>query len=324
MGNATTKDKDSPRASRRGSTMRGRDEGAPPSRVLTSQAPPFPPGPDTLPVPSPSAAMAIPRGTGPAVSATSPPDGRSSSPGDRHALNIFGSPLLSPTVADTAIPPLQDEVSSSAPPRIGDDAGDGGKQEITVTWTHGGQDIRIAGTFNHWGDPVKMTRRPDGVFEAKLLLAPGSYEYKFIVDREWKHDARLPTLRNSFGSVNNLLQVALAQTELPHDALTDSFADIREDMAEGRAGSPPGSYGQKVPDLRNAKPPPRLPPQLLQCQLNADPPNNDPTQVKPPNHVMLNHLYALSIKDNVIVMGASHRYKQKFVTTVIYKPLSTD
>jgi 5'-AMP-activated protein kinase regulatory beta subunit len=39
---------------------------------------------------------------------------------------------------------------------------------------------------------------------------------------------------------------------------------------------------------------------------------------------MLNHLYALSIKDNVIVMGAAHRYRQKFVTTVIYKPLTTD
>ena len=87
------------------------------------------------------------------------------------------------------------------------------------------------------------------------------------------------------------------------------------------AASPPGQYGQQVPAIGSERPP-KLPPQLLQCQLNAEPTNDDPTQLPAPNHVMLNHLYALSIKDNVIVMGAAHRYRQKFVTTVIYKPLT--
>lgn len=36
---------------------------------------------------------------------------------------------------------------------------------------------------------------------------------------------------------------------------------------------------------------------------------------------MLNHLYALAVKDNVVVLGATHRYRQKYVTTVLYKPL---
>ena len=47
-----------------------------------------------------------------------------------------------------------------------------------------------------------------GVFEVKLNLTPGAYEYKFVVDSQWLHDAEAPTVRNSFGSVNNLLRVA--------------------------------------------------------------------------------------------------------------------
>ncbi len=60
-----------------------------------------------------------------------------------------------------------------------------------------------------------------------------------------------------------------------------------------------------------------------------------------PNHVILNHLYALSIKvcmcwyfscshgdaddvvvqDNVLVLAATHRYKEKYVTILTYKPV---
>ena len=84
----------------------------------------------------------------------------------------------------------------------------------------------------------------------------------------------------------------------------------------------------------------------------------DPTLLLEPNHVILNHLYALSIKvrqtffdmvqskpcssvldcdsifvthtlytllflmqDNVLVLAATHRYKQKYVTTLMYKPI---
>ncbi|EEC15614.1 5-AMP-activated protein kinase, beta subunit, putative [Ixodes scapularis] len=46
-----------------------------------------------------------------------------------------------------------------------------------------------------------------------------------------------------------------------------------------------------------------------------------PTLLPEPNHVMLNHLYALSIKDGVMVLSATHRYRKKYVTTLLYKPI---
>jgi 5'-AMP-activated protein kinase regulatory beta subunit len=59
----------------------------------------------------------------------------------------------------------------------------------------------------------------------------------------------------------------------------------------------------------------------------------DPNVLAEPNHVMLNHMYAQSIKvrtcnvavcirvqDGVMIMSATHRYKKKYVTTLLYKP----
>lgn len=89
------------------------------------------------------------------------------------------------------------------------------------------------------------------------------------------------------------------------------------------SSSPPGPYQQDAYVIRSEdklKHPPFLPPHLLQVLLNKDtgisvstcpllqhaarhaftlcldPPQCDPTLLPEPNHVMLNHLYALSIK----------------------------
>ena len=47
----------------------------------------------------------------------------------------------------------------------------------------------------------------------------------------------------------------------------------------------------------------------------------EPTLLPEPNHVMLNHLYALSIKDGVMVLSSTQRYRRKYVTTLLYKPM---
>lgn len=51
----------------------------------------------------------------------------------------------------------------------------------------------------------------------------------------------------------------------------------------------------------------RYPAVLLNCEPVSE---EDPTLLPIPNHVMLNHLYALSISDGVMVMGATSRFSQ--------------
>ena len=87
------------------------------------------------------------------------------------------------------------------------------------------------------------------------------------------------------------------------------------------------SYGRRVPDLsahtvaaRGG--PPILPPQLVHVILNKETPLNcEPTLLPTPHHVMVNHMYALSIKDLVMALSTTTRYRKKYVTTILYKPV---
>lgn len=71
-----------------------------------------------------------------------------------------------------------------------------------------------------------------------------------------------------------------------------------------------------------AKEPPGIPPHLQLTLLNA-PPAMDATAALPrPQHVVLNHLYHQRATHgiNAIVVGTTHRYNSKYVTSVLYKP----
>ena len=53
-----------------------------------------------------------------------------------------------------------------------------------------------------------MKQKEDGYWEALLALAPGQYQYKFVVDGQWLHDpAAKKNLLNPHGSLNSVLEV---------------------------------------------------------------------------------------------------------------------
>ncbi|KAJ4405452.1 galactose metabolism- protein [Didymella pomorum] len=71
----------------------------------------------------------------------------------------------------------------------------------------------------------------------------------------------------------------------------------------------------------NMPTPPSLPMFLSKSILNGTTPMKDDSSVLiMPNHTVLNHLATSSIKDNVLATSATTRYKQKFLTTIMYKP----
>ncbi|KAJ6508296.1 hypothetical protein C8R45DRAFT_816390 [Mycena sanguinolenta] len=47
---------------------------------------------------------------------------------------------------------------------------------------------------------------------------------------------------------------------------------------------------------------------------------DDPSVLQTPSHAVLYHLCTSSIRDKMIAIGASTRYRQKYLTTVYYKP----
>lgn len=73
--------------------------------------------------------------------------------------------------------------------------------------------VSLVGDFNAW-DPEKhpMKKSPDGVWEKSVILAPGTYEYKFFQDGQWLvdplNDRQCP---NRFGTRNSVVVVTAAK-----------------------------------------------------------------------------------------------------------------
>ena len=181
-------------------------------------------------------------------------------------------------------------------------------------WEGGGKQVYISGTFTGW-KTLPMVKS-HGDFVTIIDLPEGEHQYKFFVDGEWRHDPDIKIIDNGMGSKNNLVSVRKSDFEV--------FQALAKD-SEGITSSAQTEYAQDIPPHRpweKVAGPPILPPHLLQVILNKDTPLScEPTLLPEPNHVMLNHLYALSIKDSVMVLSATHRYRKKYVTTLLYKPI---
>ena len=69
--------------------------------------------------------------------------------------------------------------------------------------------VCVAGTFNDW-DPEARPLKQDkkGTWRTWTSLEPGRYEYRFVVDGEWREDpACAETCDNSFGTCNSVLRL---------------------------------------------------------------------------------------------------------------------
>ena len=69
--------------------------------------------------------------------------------------------------------------------------------------------VSLCGEFNGWSSSATdMKRQGGGLWETTLALAPGRYQYKFIVDGEWIADpAAQKNVPNEHGSLNSVIEV---------------------------------------------------------------------------------------------------------------------
>ncbi|KAK9820387.1 hypothetical protein WJX72_009820 [[Myrmecia] bisecta] len=180
-----------------------------------------------------------------------------------------------------------------------------------IVWSHGGNHVEVEGSFDNWTTRQAMQRSGKD-FTIVKLLPPGVYQYKFIVDKEWKYAPDQPAMYDEMNNVNNVLEV---QEYVPENL--DSLSGFEPPP------SPPSSYECLPPKAEDyAKEPPGMPPHLQLTLLNVPPAMDATASLPRPQHVILNHLYCQRSTSgaNVTVVGTTHRYKSKYITTVMYKP----
>lgn len=71
------------------------------------------------------------------------------------------------------------------------------------------REVSLSGDFTGWAEKLRLSPGPDGEWRTTLQLPPGEYQYRLIVDGEWRdHPEARKRVPNPFGSENCVLTVS--------------------------------------------------------------------------------------------------------------------
>ncbi len=73
----------------------------------------------------------------------------------------------------------------------------------------GAKEVILTGDFTGWAkDQVRLAPSAPGQWQGELRLEPGEYQYRLIVDGQWRdHPAAARKVPNPYGSENCVLTV---------------------------------------------------------------------------------------------------------------------
>jgi hypothetical protein len=81
----------------------------------------------------------------------------------------------------------------------------GGNIHVSFEWNKGSNQVFIY-LQPDWEKPYKLVKK-ESLHYLELELPIGTYQYKYLVDNEWRYREDLPYVKNRDGSVNNIIQV---------------------------------------------------------------------------------------------------------------------
>jgi 1,4-alpha-glucan branching enzyme len=82
-----------------------------------------------------------------------------------------------------------------------------GAVRLSIRAESGARNVAVVGSFSDW-KPVRMRKQKDGSFVANVEVAPGSYEYKFVIDGNWLVDPdNSAWALNPYGTLNSVMVV---------------------------------------------------------------------------------------------------------------------
>ncbi|KAL6332671.1 hypothetical protein AAG906_010011 [Vitis piasezkii] len=182
-----------------------------------------------------------------------------------------------------------------------------------ITWSYGGKEVAVEGSWDNW-KIRKPLQRSGKEFTIMKVLPSGVYQYRFIVDGQWRYIPDMPWAQDDAGNAYNILDL---QDYVPEDL--ESISGFEPPQ------SPDSSYNNlELGSEDFAKEPPLVPPHLQMTLLNVP---SSAVEIPPPmprpQHVVLNHLYMQKGKSgpSVVALGSTNRFRAKYVTVVLYKSL---
>lgn len=85
---------------------------------------------------------------------------------------------------------------------------DNTKHYFTFFWSGGGQKVKLTGEFCDWKIKYDMVKDPNNnKYKYEIPLDNKIYQFKFIVDNEWKYSPNYPTIKDNMGNINNVIDL---------------------------------------------------------------------------------------------------------------------
>ena len=83
------------------------------------------------------------------------------------------------------------------------------KKESFTYFAPTAENVLLAGDFTDWEhNPVSLKKQKDGSWKALVSLDPGTHEYRFLVDGQWRDDEACRIRKqNGFGAENCVREV---------------------------------------------------------------------------------------------------------------------
>ncbi|KAI3400193.1 hypothetical protein diail_4078 [Diaporthe ilicicola] len=226
-----------------------------------------------------------------------------------------------------------------------------------LEWLRGGERVYVTGTIFQWNRKQRLhpVEGCPGVFSTTINILPGTHHIRFLVDNNMQTSPDLPTTVDFGNNLVNYIEVspddvpatpqdaartpqerddkqlAAAEDEektrqrkdkqvLPVEAFSRVYPQYLLDYDNEPEDSPISQAAAAA--IEKLPTPPSLPGFLSKPILNAATLLKDDNSVlNMPNHTTLNHLATSSIKNGTLAVSATTRYRDKYVTTIMYKPV---
>ena len=231
---------------------------------------------------------------------------------------------------------------------------DNSKVPFTFYWKEGGNKVQLTGNFVNWNQYFEMTEYEKGNFKCEIILPKQEIYFKFIVDNKWVFSNNYEKRDDGHYNINNYID--LTNYKIEKNNINNNINNEKNQKEEKKEKKEKNEKREKKEKTKEKE---IWCVQKSQDQMNAEAPctpfhyqdpwrininsnqiiigrskflnfsyhpmndeNNSYKKILSPPHVNIFHLILGCIGNKKYTrVGTHHRFSQKAVTFIYYKPI---
>ena len=215
----------------------------------------------------------------------------------------------------------------------------------TFIWEEKCNTAKVTGSFNNWKEQLLMAfDSKDNLYKYKIELKRDKYEYKFIIDNQWKFSNFQEKKNDGKGNINNYIDLTNYKTEENINNNTKKTKKIKKKKKKKKKIKRVESFGILFPHKEELNTEAPIIQELFKKPFYINEATNqdkigEDKYLKNVNresyteeksyrnllfspHVNLNHTMSFCDNKDILQVGLSYRFRNKDCTLVYYSRLN--